>query len=120
MSHIVTLQTRVHDPTAVAAACQRLGLAPPRQGSARLYSGAAEGLLVQLPGWTYPLVIDTLSGFIRYDNFEQRWGEQQHLERFLQSYAVEKAKLAARQQGYSVHEQSLPDGSIKVQIREGF
>ncbi len=120
MSHIVTLQTRVHDPAAVAAACQRLGLAPPQQGSARLYSGAAEGLLVQLPGWTYPLVIDTLSGVIRYDNFEGRWGEQQHLERFLQSYAVEKAKRAAHQQGYSVREQSLPDGSIKVQILEGF
>ena len=25
MSHIVSIQTKVHDPTAVAAACQRLG-----------------------------------------------------------------------------------------------
>jgi hypothetical protein len=119
MSHVVTIQTLVHDPAAVAAACQRLDLAPPRQGTARLYSGEAEGLLVQLPGWRYPVVIDTLSGAVRYDNFAQRWGEQRHLDRFLQIYAVEKARLEARKKGYAVSEQALQDGSIKLQILEG-
>src|SRR6202011_1743018 len=93
MSHIVTIQTRVHDPAAVAAACKRLGLAEPVQGKARLYSGEAEGLLLQLPGWRYPAVVDVAAGSVRYDNFNNRWGEQQHLDRFLQAYAVEKAKL---------------------------
>jgi hypothetical protein len=76
MSHFVTVQTRVHDPAAVAAACQRLNLAPPQHGTARLYSGEATGLLVQLPGWLYPIVIDTLSGLIRFDHFEGRWKRQ--------------------------------------------
>ena len=118
MSHIVTIQTRVRDAAAVAAACKRLGLAEPVHGKARLYSGEAEGLLLHLPGWRYPAVIDTTSGQVRFDHFGGRWGEQQHLDRFLQRYAVEKAVLEARRKGYAVHEQSLQDGSIKLNIIE--
>jgi hypothetical protein len=118
MSHVVTLQTRVHDPAAIAAACRRLGLAEPVHGKARLYGGEAEGLLLQLPGWRYPAVIDTATGIVAYDTFSGRWGEQQHLDRFLQAYAVEKAKVEARRKGCQVSEQSLQDGSIKVQIIE--
>src|SRR5262249_55363014 len=69
MSHIVTIQTRVHDPHAVAAACRRLNLAAPVQGTAKLYSGEAEGLVVEFPGWKYPAVVDPLTGTVRYDNF---------------------------------------------------
>jgi hypothetical protein len=118
MSHIVTIHTRVNDPAAIAAACKRLGLAEPIRGKAKLYSGEAEGLLLHLPGWRYPAVIDTTSGQVRYDNFGGRWGEQQRLDRFLQSYAVEKAVLEARRKGYAVHEQSLQDGSIRLNIIE--
>ena len=69
MSHIVTIQTKVHDPHAVAAACRRLNLAAPVQGTAKLYSGETEGLVVRFPGWQYPAVIDPLTGTVRYDNF---------------------------------------------------
>jgi hypothetical protein len=116
MSHIVTIQTRLHDVTAIAAACQRLGLAAPVHGKAELYSGEATGLLVQLPGWQYPAVIETQTGNVRYDNYSGRWGSREHLDRFLQIYAVERAKLEARKKGYTVNEQALQDGSIKLQI----
>jgi hypothetical protein len=119
MSHLVTIQTRLHDPAAVAAACARLGLPAPAQGTARLSSGEASGLLVQLPAWQYPVVIDTATGTVRYDNYGGCWGEQAHLDRFLQLYAVEKAKLEARKHGYTVSEQALQDGSIKVQVLTG-
>ena len=39
------------------------------------------------------------------------------LDRLLQIYAVEKAKLEARKQGYDVSERALQDGSILVQIQ---
>jgi hypothetical protein len=119
MSHIVTIQTKVHDPTAVAAACERLNLTVPVHGTAKLFSGEATGLLLQLPGWQYPAVIDTLSGTVRFDIFEGHWGDQSQLDRFLQMYAVERAKLEARKKGYSVSEQALENGSIKLQIAEG-
>ncbi|HVS38471.1 MAG TPA: hypothetical protein VMS17_23130 [Gemmataceae bacterium] len=118
MSHVVTIKTRVHDPAAVAAACARLNLPAPVQGKAKLYSGEAEGLLLQLPGWRYPAVIDAATGVVAYDNFAERWGEQKHLDRFLQLYAVEKTKLEARKRGCQVSEQSLQDGSVKIQIIE--
>jgi hypothetical protein len=120
MSHVVTLRTKVHDPAAIAAACKRLGLAEPVHGKARLYSGEAEGLLLHLPGWTYPAVIDTASGVVAYDNDQGRWGDQRHLDGYLQAYAVEKAKLEARRRGLQFSEQSLSDGSTKVQIVEAY
>jgi len=118
MSHVVTIQTRVHDPAAVAAACRRLELAAPAQGTAHLYSGETTGLVIQLPGWRYPAVIAVVSGAVRFDNYQGVWGEQRQLDRFLQAYAVEKAKLEARKKGYAVTEQTLNDGSIKVLIVE--
>ena len=118
MSHLVTVQTKVHDPAAVAAACQRLGLPEPVQGTAQLFSGEATGLVVQLPGWQYPVVIDPLTGLVRYDNYEGHWGDRRSLDRLIQRYAVEKAKLEAHKRGYTVSEQALQNGSIKVQIIE--
>ena len=119
MSHIVSIKTKVHDPDAVAAACRRLNLAAPVPGTAQLFSGAATGLIVQLPGWQYPAVIEVQTGTVHFDNFEGNWGEQAQLDRFLQMYSVEKTKLEGRRKGYQVNEQVLQDGSIKVQIVEG-
>src|SRR5579871_1507010 len=116
MSHVVVIETRVHDAAALTAACRRLGLAEPVHGNVQLFSGEATGLAVKLRGWQYPIVIDTRVGSIKYDNYEGRWGNQAELERLLQMYAVEKAKLEARKQGYCVNEQVRPDGSIVLQI----
>ena len=69
--------------------------------------------------WQFPAVIDPRSGVVQYDNYAGAWGEQAHLDRFLQAYAVERAKLEARKKGYVVSEQTLSDGSIRVQISEG-
>jgi hypothetical protein len=55
---------------------------------------------------------------VRYDNYGGRWGEQAQLDRFLQTYAVEKVKLEARKKGYQVTEQALADGAIKLQVVE--
>ena len=76
MSHVVEIQTQIHDPAAVVAACRRLQLPAPVPGTAQLFSGAATGWLVQLPGWRYPAVVDTLTGILHYDNFQGRWKGQ--------------------------------------------
>lgn len=47
------------------------------------------------------------------------WGERQHLDSFLQSYAVEKSKIEARRKGHSVTESQLADGSVKLTINVG-
>lgn len=119
MSHIVTVQTRLLDDAALSAACCRLKIPDPTVGPAKLYGGEATGLIVNLPGWTYPIVIDISTGAVQYDNFEGHWGDQAELDRLLQAYAVEKTKLEARKKGYTVSEVPLSDGSIKLQILEG-
>jgi len=116
VSHIVTIKTKVRDATAVQAACRRLGLPVPEQGTVKLFSDEATGLAVQLPKWTYPVVCDLQTGELKYDNFKGRWGDPKHLDQFVQAYAVEKALLEARRRGHSTTEQTLPDGSIKLVI----
>jgi hypothetical protein len=117
MSHVVQIQTQIRDAEAVRAACRRLGLAEPVQGTTRLYSSEVTGLAVQLPGWRYPAVCQLDIGQIQYDNFQDHWGKRQELDRFLQSYAAEKTKLEARKRGHTVRELLLQDGSIKLTIQ---
>jgi len=119
MSHIVEIKTEIRDPVAVAAACRRLGLAEPEYKTVKLFSGEATGLTVQLPGWRYPIVAETQTGALRYDNYEGRWGERKRLDAFLQMYAVEKTRIEARKKGHSVSEQRLADGSIKLVVNLG-
>lgn len=119
MSHIVTVQTQVRDPAAINLACDRLRLPAPVYGQATLFTTTATGWQVQLPDWRYPVVCDVEQSQIHFDNYEGRWGAQQHLDQFLQIYAVEKAKLEARLRGHSTWEQQLADGSIKVTIQTG-
>ncbi len=67
MSHIVTILTEVQDPAAIIAACHRLELPTPVQGTATLFSGEATGLIVKLPDWLYPVVVDTATGEVKFD-----------------------------------------------------
>jgi hypothetical protein len=116
MSHVVEIQTEIRDSVAVRAACVRLKLAVPVEGKARLFSGEAAGMIVQLPGWQYPIVCDSATGTVRYDNFGGRWGNQKHLDAFVQAYVIEKVKLESRRKGHSVVEQTLSDGSVKLVV----
>src|SRR6187401_2790431 len=107
MSHIVTIQTQVRDPVAIGLACERLQLPPPRQATFQLFSDRATGWGVELPGWRYPVVCQTETGQLRYDNYNSHWGDPLHLQAFIQRYAAEAAKVAARRNGHTVLEQPL-------------
>jgi len=119
MSHIVSIKTKLTDANAVNAACRRIGLAQPTSGTAKLFSDQATGLIVKLPGWHYPAVIDTASGEVKFDNYGGQWGKQTELDKLLQAYTVEKARAEARRVGNTVTEQALADGSIKLTIQVG-
>ncbi len=119
MSHIVEIKTEVRDEAAVKAACTRLQIPSPENKTVRLFSATATGLCVQLPGWSYPVVANLQTGQVQYDNYNGHWGEQKHLNAFLQAYAVEKAKIEARKKGHSVSETRLQDGSIRVTVKVG-
>jgi hypothetical protein len=119
MSHIVQIKTEVRDEAAVQLACRRLHLPAATRGMFQLYTRFEEGLGIELPHWTYPVVANTDTGQLRYDNYEGRWGSQEFLDQFLQMYAVEKAKLEARKKGHAVTEQWLGNGSVKLTVAVG-
>ena len=119
MSHVVSIKTEVRDHAAISAACRRLQLPPPIAGTAQLFSVEVSGLIVRLPDWAYPAVIDTTTGQVHYDNYNGAWGDQAELDRFIQIYSVEKARIEARKKGHQVTEQALADGSIKLTITVG-
>ena len=116
MSHIVEIKTEVRDETAVKAACVRLQIPAPEHKTVKLFAATATGLCVQLPGWRYPVVADLKTGQLQYDNYNGHWGPQAELHKFLQGYAVEKAKLEARKKGHLAYETAQEDGSIKVTV----
>lgn len=116
MSHIVRIRTQIRDPVAIQAACTRLRLPPPEQGTFQLFTSSAAGWAVRLPEWQYPVVCQTDTGELAYDNFNGAWGDLVHLGRFQQAYAVAKARLEARRQNCAITEQPLRDGSIRLTI----
>jgi hypothetical protein len=117
LSHIVSVATEVRDAAAIRAACRRLSINRPEEGTFTLFSGKATGVAVRLPDWTYPVVCDVATGSVKYDNFEGRWGEHKELDRFMQAYAVEKARLESNKRGHTLTEAALADGSIKLTIQ---
>ena len=119
MSHIVTIEVEVRDLDAIKSACRRLNLKEPVCGKATVFGTELEGILVELPDWIYPVVCLLETGELKYDNYNGAWGDQKYLDRFVQTYCVEKATLEARRKGYSVTEQPLRDGSIKLTVSLG-
>lgn len=119
MSHVVSISTKIRDIEALTAATQRMQLPPPRFEEVQLFSSQATGQAVRLRDWRYPVVCDTQSGQVFFDNYEGRWGKQKELDLLFQSYAIEKAKIEARKQGHSVQEQALQDGSVKLTLTLG-
>ena len=119
MSHIVSITTEVRDEQAVRAACVRLQLAAPENKTVRLFNATATGLCVQLPGWNYPVVCELSTGSLKFDNYNGAWGRQEELNKFLQGYAVEKAKIEARKKGHACSETRLEDGSVRVTVYVG-
>ena len=115
MSHTVTIKTKITDLAAIQAACQRLKLHQPTQGEVRLFDRVAKGIGVQLEDWRFPVCIEP-DGNLLFDNFGGFWGVPEKLDQFQQAYAVEKAKLEARKQGYQCSESVLADGTIRLNV----
>jgi len=116
LSHVVRIETQVRDRHAVERACDRLGLAAPIEGEAKVYATFKKGLLVHFQDWEFPIVCDLATGQVEYDNFQGNWGDPKRLDQFLQQYAIAKSTIEARKRGYSVIEQPLTGGSVRLVI----
>ena len=119
MSHTVTIETKLKDPAALRAACVRLKLPEPKTETVKFFDGVEhEGLAVRPPGFVYPVLIQP-DGAVRCDTFNGRWGDDAFLGRLKQAYAVEAAKLQAKQRGHRISETALPNGGVKLTVTAG-
>lgn len=119
MSHTAVINIEVKDKEVVLSALARLGYTF-EEGEAKLYDGTkASGLIVQIPGWNQPVIINTeeewedvledgtkvmRKGRVYSDNYNGNWGDQAKLDELFQIYGVEKAKFEAQQKGYNCEE----------------
>lgn len=116
MSHIVTINAKITNPVAIVAACCRLNLEVPVMGTHSVFGAMREGLAIKLPGWTFPIVIETATGMAHYDNYGGRWGKDVELNKFKQAYAIEMARAEARKKGYRMTETITASGAIELHI----
>lgn len=119
MSHLSQIKTAITNEAAICRACQVLELAQPARGEFAVYNTKAVGLGVNLRDWKYPVVINTDTGELSYDNFNGNWGQQDRLDEFCQRYALEVPRMAAEARGHRCEELPLENGARLLRIHMG-
>ena len=121
MSHTSTIKTNFRDAEAVTEAAEALGYTV-EYGTARLFTGPElTGLVMRIPGWRYPVIINTETGTAKYDNYKGSWGSSEHLDAFKQRYAacVTKKELSKKFPTATLVEETTEDGRIVITASVG-
>lgn len=124
MSHKVTVKTQVKDVCIAIAAASALGLRPTSgEHTVELFSGRVRcNFSVKLPGWEYPIAVDTRSGECHFDNYNGKWGDVERLRDFVQEYTLQVAEAEAAElemRGYTLARVQQENGDIQLQITQG-
>ena len=114
MSHTMNIQMELHDRRAIEAACMRLNIKV-EQGKHKLHATVEDGIGVFLDGWRYPIVIQE-NGTVKYDNYNDYWGNIQKLHELEAYYGIEKAKLEAQLKGHNYYETVSADNMPRLEI----
>lgn len=117
MSHVETRKSCCTNLSVLAAVCRRMNMDPPQVDTFELFSKEVTGIGFKLPGWSFPVVINPQSGEVSSDNYGGKWGDISELDKFLQLYPVEAARMEAEShEGWTYQEESLPNGEIQATI----
>ena len=121
MSHIVIVKTQFHNLEMIVKAAQARGCTTIVCGKheVELYERKVQGdASFKLPGWQYPIVIDTGAGEAFYDHFNGRWGDITEFNRFNQEYILQVAAVELeeeyRLQGYTLQRLTLKNGDVQL------
>lgn len=124
MSHVATVKTAIKNLTILVKTCNALGI-PFTQGqqSVGLYEREVAGdFSCKLPGWYYPVVVDSQTGEISFDNYKGSWGDEKELHKLIQEYSLEVAEEEASEfvlQGYTIEREKQENGDIQLVISQG-
>lgn len=86
MSHTVTIDVKVKNTDVFAQAVEAAGGKILGQGTHRLFSTQNTGFGIQMPGWSYPIVVET-DGSLKFDDYHGRWGDVTQLHKLTDDYA---------------------------------
>lgn len=87
-------------------------------GTHKLYGGSVKGVGILLKNWNYPVIVNTETGEVSYDNFGGSWGDQDEIDGLVQGYCVERTKMEAMAKNFQMaQEETLDDGSIELTYR---
>ena len=85
-----------------------------------LFQAAETGIAVNLDGWNYPVVVDTVNGKIHYDNYNGSWGKQEKIDELLQEYVRQEAIDLYAAQGFEIDEfntRYLENGDLELHLK---
>ena len=137
MSHIVSFNTSVTEAESVEITAKRLKLPKPEyRTNYRMRSGkVVKGIAVQLQDWQKPVIFDTETGRVEFDNWSPydehhpavragkkevgdngKWGDIAHLHRFVDEYVATGHMLQAKEEGHIVEECSWDAETESVRL----
>jgi len=119
MSHLSSITTVITNEEAVSRSCRELGLEAPAHGTYKLFRAEVKGLGVRLPDWQFPIVINTDTGKVSFDNYNGSWGKQVELDKFTQRYSLEVGKMDAEAKSLQYEEIPLENGERLLRVYLG-
>lgn len=124
MSHVATVTTAIKNLSILIKTCQALGIEFTQgQQSVDLYERAVTGdFSCKLPGWHYPIVVNSQTGEISFDNYKGSWGDEKELHKLIQEYSLSVAEEECSEfvlQGFTIERQKQENGDIQLVIQQG-
>lgn len=119
MSHIVTGKSQMTDVEKLKQACEAEEAQFMGEGTHQMYGGQkATGIAFKPKGWKYPVVMNSETGELKYDNYGGSWGKPEKLRDLKQAYAETGIKkVVRRRMDRIVSRERLKDGKLKVRIK---
>jgi len=125
MSHTAHVATQVKSIPVIQRVCKALGLTCEIGAFTEKFYDAIYGtgtpqtgnVRIQLPGWTYPVLIDTTTGAAKYDNYNGQWGDITQFHNLAQEYSLAVARQETNKfalQGWAVKRVTQPNGDIQI------
>jgi hypothetical protein len=120
MSHTTRRKSALKNADLIKAAVEQMpGAKFLGQQTVKQFGSAINGVAVQLPGFKYPIAINTQTGEISSDTFNGHWGKPELIDKLAQNYGIEVAKAEAEQLRGKFDMVTLDDGSVECTITLG-
>lgn len=115
----MTTKTQLKNVAAIQRVCEKKGYSiklGPQQ--VPLFGSQVQcDVSVKLPGWNYPVAINTETGDAKYDTYNGHWGDIKHFNDLQQEYAVavvEEQTQGLVAEGWVQEQQVQQNGDIQL------